>query len=224
MESAQRDRLRTVVAGMAAGDAGMLVAFVNEFGVPLRAVVRRTVFSFGRRDVLDDPGEVTGLVFTAALEVFDRAAAWNPDGAPPWVWAERAIRTALAHDVGHALLDVDVEQLCAGREGPAQLTLEGLDGDASRILERLARVEPRAQLWWDAVGEIASDRHRNIYFEYELQKGLGDGSPAKTVADLFDLTPANARQIASRVRTRLTAEIRTDARLEPLRELRWFAA
>lgn len=224
MESAQRDRLREVMAGMAAGDVAMLVAFVTEFGTPLRGLLRRIVFSFGRRDVLDDAGEVTSLVTTAALEVFDRASGWDPEGAPPWVWAERAIRTAVARQVGHALADVDVEDLCAAREGPAQQTLRGLDGDAHRILERLACHEPRAQLWWDAVGRLTSDRNRNVYFEFELQKGLGDRSPARTVGLLFDLKPANVRQIARRVRERLTEQIRTDEQLEPLRELRWFAA
>ncbi len=64
-----RGRLREVMAGMAAGDIAMLVAFVTEFGTPLRNLVRRTVFAFGRRDVLDDAGEVTSLVTTAALAI-----------------------------------------------------------------------------------------------------------------------------------------------------------
>ena len=224
MESAQRDRLREVMAGMAAGDVAMLVAFVTEFSTPLRGLIRRTVFSFGRRDVLDDTGEVTSLVTTAALEVFDRASGWDPEGAPPWVWAERAIRTAVARQVGHAVADVEVDVVCADREGPSQQTLHGLDGDARGILARLASIEPRAQLWWDAVGAIATDRNRNIYFEFELQKVLGDRSPAKTVGALFDLKPPNVRQIAGRVRRQLAVQIRTDAQLEPLRDLRWFAA
>ena len=224
MDSVDRDRLRAVMGGMAAGDMAMLVAFVTEFGTPLRGLIRRIVFSFGRRDVLDDPGEVTSLVTTAALEVFDRAEAWDDTGALPWVWAERAIRAAVARQVGHALADVAIEDLCELREGPVQQSLHGLDGDARRILKRLALAEPRAQLWWDAVGTLTSDRNRNIYFEFELQKVLGDRSPAKTVGGLFGLKPDNVRQIASPVRQRLAARIRTDARLEPLRELRWFAA
>jgi hypothetical protein len=224
MDSVDRDRLREVMAGMAAGDMAMLVAFVTEFGTPLRSLVRRTVFAFGRRDVLDDTGEVTSLVTTVALEIFDRAGAWDESGAPPWVWAERAIRAAIARQVGHALADVTIEELCEQREGPVQQTLHGLDGDAGRVLQRLSASEPRAQLWWDAVGALTNDRNRNVYFEFVLQQELGDRSPAKTVGPLFELQPDNVRQIVRRVRRRLAERIRNDARLEPLRDLRWFAA
>jgi hypothetical protein len=222
MDAVERARLREVMAGMAEGDMAMLVALVEEFGTPLRGVVRRTLFSFGRRDLLADPADVTDLVTTAALEVFDRAAAWQPDGAPPWVWAERAIRASLAAHVGHALADVSLEQLA---DQPVQLALSpGLDGDARRVLRRLAQVEPRAGLWWHAVGAITSDRNRRVYFEYELQKALGDRSPARTVGGMLGLRPANVRQIARRVRVRLADRIEHDARLAPLRDLRWFAA
>jgi hypothetical protein len=210
------------MTGMAAGDAAMLVAFVVEFGTPVRSLVRRTVFSFGRRDLLTDEADVTDLVTTAALEIFDRAGAWDPDGAPPWVWAERAIRSALAQRAGHALADVSPDEL---DDQPMQLTLSrALDGDARRVLVRIAELEPRATMWWNAVGMVTNDRNRNIYFEFEVQKALGDQSPAKTVAALFGLTPVNVRQIARRVRLRLTERIRTDAELAPLRSLRWFAA
>jgi hypothetical protein len=222
MDSIDRDRLREVMAAMADGDAAMLVAFVGEFGPPVRNLVRRTIFSFGRRDLLTDEADVTDLVTTATLEIFDRAAAWDPDGAPPWVWAERAIRAALAERAGHALADVSPDEL---HEQPVQLTLSrALDGDARRVLVRIAELEPRATMWWNAVGTVTNDRNRNIYFEYELQKALGDRSPANTVAEMFGLTPANVRQIARRVRVRLTERIRNDAELAPLRDLRWFAA
>jgi hypothetical protein len=91
-------------------------------------------------------------------------------------------------------------------------------------VRRLAELEPRAALWWDAVGTLTSDRNRRVYFEFELQKALGDRSPASTVGRLFGLKPDNVRQIARRVRTRLIDRIRSDARLAPLRDLRWFAA
>jgi len=222
MEGVERARLREVMAGMAAGDAAMLVAFVDQFGTPLRSLVRRTVFSFGRRDMLVDPADVTDLVTTAALEIFDRAPAWKPDGAPPWVWAERAIRSALAASVGHAHVDLAIDQL---DQHPVQLPLSrDLDGDAKRVLRHLAQVEPRAGLWWHAVGTITSDRNRRVYFEFELQKALGDRSPAHTVGEMLGLRPANVRQIARRVRVRLADRIKTDAHLAPLRDLRWFAA
>jgi hypothetical protein len=224
MDSVERDRLREVMAGMAAGDMAMLVAFVSEFGTPLRGVVRSIVFSFGRRDVLDDPGELTSLVTTVALEIFDRADAWDPEGAVPWHWAERAIRSSIARQVGHALADVAIEDLCDLSQGPVQQSLRGLDGDARRVLKQLSATEPRARLWWDAVGGLTNDRNRNVYFEFELQQVLGDRSPAKTVGTLFDLQPDNVRQIVRRVRNQLKKRIRTDARLAPLRDLRWFAA
>lgn len=230
MDGVERARLQEVMAGMATGDLAMLVALVDEFGPALRSLVRRVVFSFGRRDLLADPADVTDLVTTAALTLFDRAAGWDPQGAPPWIWAERAIRADLAAHIGHAPADVSIEQLeqltaLGGDDGPVQLTLSsGLEGDAWGVVHRLARVEPRALLWWHAVGRVTSDRNRRVYFEYELQKGLGDRSPAHTVGQLFGLRAANVRQIARRVRLRLAERIRTDAQLAPLRDLRWFAA
>lgn len=222
MDSVERDRLRELMAGLVEGDMATLVAFVSEFGTPLRALVRREVFSFGRRDVLSDPADVTDLVTTVALEIFDRAASWDPDGAPPWVWAERAIRSALAARVGQAPADLVIEQL---HDRPVQLPLSAaLDGDARRVLRHLAQLEPRAALWWNAVGSITTDRNRRVYFEFELQKALGDRSPARTVGTMLALEPANVRQIAGRVRKRLAERIKTDVELAPLRDLRWFAA
>jgi hypothetical protein len=210
------------MTAMAGGDVAQLVDFVGEFGAPLERIVRRTVFGFGRRDLLARRDEFEALVLTAGFALFDRASAWDPAGAPPWVWADRAIRAAIAEHVGHATCDFDAERadLCADHD----VDRRGLEGSAIEVIDRLARFDDRAWLWWDAVASVATERDREVYFEYELQKALGDRSPAVTVATQTGLSTSNVRQIARRVRVRLAALIEDDTAFAELRAIEWLAA
>jgi DNA-directed RNA polymerase specialized sigma24 family protein len=222
MDRAEQRRLQEIMGGLAAGDGAMVTTLAEEFDAPLRRVVTSIVFGFGRREVLVGEHGADDLVLTAALAIFDRARGWDPQGAPPWFWAERAIRSAVAAHVGHATVPFDPE-LVDRPELPFP-DRAGLDGDARSVLDRLARVDDRALLWWNAVSAVATDRNRRVYFEYEIQKALGDRSPSPTVATEMGMSPDNVRQTASRVRRRLLRLIASDDRYASLRGLEWFAA
>jgi hypothetical protein len=227
MEAAEQQRLQEIMTGMAAGEGRMVSALVDEFGARLKRVVVSIVFGFGRRDVLCGEREVHDLVLTAALALQARADGWDPEGAPPWIWAEKAVRSAIAAHIGHATVDLDPELLVAGLTEQPELPFDGsagLEGDAEAVLTRLAFIDDRASLWWSAVAQVTTDRNRTVYFEYEIQRALGDRSPSHTVATQQGLTPDNVRQIASRVRRRLADLIARDERYAELRRLEWFAA
>jgi hypothetical protein len=227
MEVAEQQRLQQIMAGMAGNDGRMVSALVDEFGGRLKSTVRSIVFGFGRRDVLCGEREVHDLVLTAALAIQARANGWDPEGAPPWIWAEKAVRSAIAAHIGHATVDLDPDLLAAGPPAQPELPFDGtagLEGDAEAVLTRLAAIDDRASLWWHAVAQVTNDRNRTVYFEYEIQRALGDRSPSHTVAAQQGLTPDNVRQIASRVRRRLNALIAGDDRYAELRQLDWFAA
>lgn len=217
-----RARIGELMARMARGEVEALLDFVREFGSSLRRVVRTTVFGYGRRDVLDGDG-LEELVLVAGFALFDRASGWDPAGAPPWVWADRAIRSALAAHIGHATTELDGDRLDVPAAGTSPAPA-ALHGDAVDVIERLARVDDRAWMWWQAVSLFATERDRTVYFEYELQRALGDWSPANTVAAQTHLQRANVRQIVRRVRTRLAEVIDTDDRFAALRTVDWFAA
>jgi hypothetical protein len=75
-----------------------------------------------------------------------------------------------------------------------------------------------------AVGEIGNPRDQQVFVEYRLQLDLGDPSPSHVVARMFDLSPANVRQIYRRMRVRLGELVASDDRYAALEEVRWLAA
>ena len=72
-----------------------------------------------------------------------------------------------------------------------------------------------------ALTELAAEQVRQRTVAY-LE--TDDPSPARTVADEFGISPANARKIHERHFTRVNAVIWADERYEPLRHWDWFAA
>jgi len=217
--SPQRAELLRLMAAMASGDRAALFPFVEIFGNVLAAMVRRTLADLGRNDVAKKPEDVDYLVQSAAFVIFDRSSSWRPDGgALPWVWAERAIRAEIVRWLGHPAVewsgDIEVDDLRAG------LPIASREVD----LSSLAADHRLVALLLEAVKEVASERDRHVHLEYQIQKGLGDRSPATTVADIFGLSPANVRQIDRRVRQKLQDLIVSDRRFAALIGLRWWAA
>ena len=221
--SGRDDRLRLValMAAMAAHDIDALFAFVDEFGGRLLANLRAQLRSYGRADLLRDQDELGHLLHTAALVIYDRAAAWRPDGAPPWVWAAPAIRSAVAREIGHACADVDPDRLAevAGLDGRSW-TRTHLDVD----LDALAGREPRFDLFRRAVEASTTRRDQEVVEQYLLQQALGDPSPSHTVAADLDLSPACVRQVVARARRRVRALSAGDERYRDLRDEGWLAA
>jgi DNA-directed RNA polymerase specialized sigma24 family protein len=202
------------MAAMAAGDAAFIFTLLEHFGGHLAGAVRRIVGEMGRTDVLTDPAEIDGLVQDAAFFLYDHAAAWQPEGgALPWVWAERGIRNLVASAVGHRVVaepdDLEAEVTtapgCGGDLGPDDLI-------------RLLRDWPELVLLFEALDGVCNERNAHVFLEYRIQQRLGDQSPAATVGAMFDLSPANVRQIHHRVRNRL-APVLADDRYRPLADL-----
>ena len=92
LSGAEKERLSELVRLLAAGEASALVPFLDEFGSRLAGTVRRQLRSLHREDVAADRTQIDALVREAALVILDHVDSWSPDGAPPWTWAERAIR------------------------------------------------------------------------------------------------------------------------------------
>lgn len=205
MEPEQRALLERCMTAMAAGDRAFVFTLIEHFGGQLAGTVRRMVGDMGRVDILNDPTEVDGLVHDAAFFLLDNAGGWSPDGgALPWVWAERGIRNVVAVAVGHRTVsDVD------GLESEVSAAGSGVDlgpDDFDALIEEypvVGRVK-------EALRSVASERDADVFLEYRIQQRLHDRSPAHTVAAIFDLTPANVRQIHHRVGKKLAPVLDQD--------------
>lgn len=217
MVAVDRDDLARRMADMVE-DRAMVVPFVESYRDNLHSVVRTALFEFGRQDLLDDPDEVDGLVWDVALVIQERSRAWSSSGgALPWYWAGRAIRSEVARLIGHAQtdFDFDIDTIEVGRP-----VLDQAEQEAG--FDELALQHPVLGLLREAIGMVASPRHAELHIEYQLQKCSGDPSPAQTVATMFEMSPANVRQIDCRIRRKLRQLIYSDDRFAPLRGLEWL--
>ncbi len=192
------ERLRTLMREMAEGDSQALFQFIEEFRVELASTVRSILGSVGRSDVSRKPAEVDFLVQSAGLVLYDRAPRWQPGGAPPWMWANRAIRGEVVRWLGHPRVE-----FVADHHARAETFSAPIVGDVN--YDVLAAQYAEVATWLADVRRVASDRDQRVHMEYQTQKSLGDPSPAHTVAAEFGLQPANVRQIDARVRRRLAA-------------------
>jgi len=216
MSDIDREHLARSMAAMAT-DRAMIFPFINDYGDALGRVVRRILFEFGRRDLLNDPDEVDSLVLDAAWVICQRAASWDPEGgALPWYWAMRAIRHDISVTIGNARLDVDIEDVDLDAPGA---TCPG--GGADFDLDELARRDPRVGLLVEAVREVTSPRNAAVHLEYRIQQCCGDPSPALTVGAMFGLSPSNVRQIDCRVRRLLEKLVSVDDRYAELHAVEW---
>jgi len=190
------DPLQILMRGMAERDSGALFKFVDEFRSELTSTVRSILGSVGRSDVGASQSDVDFLVLSAALVLYDRAPRWQPGGAPPWLWANRAIRAEIVTWLGHPRVEF-VAEWHAPRATQSMVCVSDVNFDV------LADSCREVADWLADVKQVANERDQRIHIEYQTQKSLGDPSPANTVAAEFGLQPANIRQIDARVRRRL---------------------
>jgi hypothetical protein len=220
MERVERtQRLRVVMAAMAAGDKSATFDLYAEFGGPIRATVRRLLRRVGVDSV--PPEELDGLVIDACLELQACAAAWDPEGgATPWVWAERRLFGIVSRWVGqHADTLEDrgeaVERMTVRAHGPAE------EPDLVLLLDQVDH--PTCRLLAEALETVATVRDRAILLEVGLQRSLGDASPAVTVGPHVGLRPDAVRQVLRRVRRRLHELAELEPRYAPLADLALLA-
>ena len=212
------DPLESLMARMAAGEFAALWTFHELFVGRLRSVVLRNVRSMGRHDVAADAGRIDSLATDAAVLIFRRAGGWQPGGAKPWTWAELAIRSMIAADIGHRLVELGSDDACEGEVSGAEV------GIADLTPEGCMSLDPSFGLFVEAFRAVSSDRDQLAAWLFRIQKVNGDPSPARTVAHMHGITPANARQIHTRHFARVRQLVWADERFEPLRSWEWFAA
>ena len=215
MERVEREqRLRVVMAAMAAGDRGATLDLYAEFGGPIGATVRRVLRRLGVDTVPRE--ELDGLVIDACLELQACAESWDPEGgAVPWVWAERRLLTVVSRWVGqHAdAIDEKVEVIDLVVPAPAP------DSEPN-LVELLGRLDdPTCRLLREALASVASVRDQAILLEVGLQRSLGDTSPAVTIGPHVGLRPDAVRQVLRRLRQRLSALAADQPRYAPLVDL-----
>lgn len=215
------DPLNQMMAGMAAGDAAFLFAFIEAFGPKVRWVVRSILEGMGRHDIVRHAAELDGLTLDACDVIFRRAGGWKPGGAAPWNWAFKAIRAEVARVIGHRVVELGTDEDRDGEVGFHGSVVSDLAGDDLAVL---IRRHPRVGMLDRAIRSVGSDRDQHIYWEYRLQQGFGDPSPAHTVGARFDVNPDNVRQICRRHGQKVWKVIETDPSFADLRDHGWFAA
>ncbi len=220
-----RAHLLALMAALASGDHRAAVALAVDFRVPLARVVRRHLMNQGvAHPSVDD---VDGLTIEAAFEIADCATAWNPQGALPWIWAERRIAAAVARHVGQHADPFDPVLHGGGRvdRGPVGGDLTGpgpYAGDDPllvEVLERAAGDDPLLGLLREALERALSARDRAMLLEYDAQRRAGDVSPAHTIGADFSMAPPAVRQAVRRARRRLQELAAADERFGPLATL-----
>ncbi|MBC8364687.1 MAG: hypothetical protein H8E59_06765 [Actinobacteria bacterium] len=216
--SDDKKRVTDLMARIVEGDDAAFFTLVLEFNSRVAYNVLQIVTDMGRRDILADADEMSGLVTEAWLVVRERAGGWSPDGAMPWRWAHLAIRHRVSEAVGHRsspLMEAD---------GVEDAAWSPTDDGGDLILTRLRCDDARLPLMLTTLKDNLSERDYLVVVEYLQQKGLGDPSPSHTVGRIYALRPDNVRQIYRRARKRMQGLVDDVPGLESLRDFWWLAA
>ena len=217
LRSDDRSRVAELMARIVDGDEAAFFMLVSEFDSRVAYIVRQFVTDMGRRDILADEDELSGLVTDAWLVIRERAGGWSADGAMPWRWAHLAIRHRVSEAVGHRttpLMDDGVEEAAWSPTG----------GCEDLVLTRLRCGDPRLALMLTTLKANLSGRDYLVVVEYLQQQSFGDPSPSHTVGRLYRVKSDNVRQIYHRARKRMRKLAADDPELESLRGFWWLAA
>ena len=218
LRSDDRSRVAELMARIVDGDDAAFFMLVSEFDSRVAYIVRQFVIDMGRRDILADEDELSGLVTDAWLVIRERAGGWSADGAMPWRWAHLAIRHRVSEAVGHRTTPLMEDD--GGEEAAWSPT-----GDCEDlVLTRLRCGDPRLALMLTTLKANLSGRDYLVVVEYLQQQSFGDPSPSHTVGRLYRVKPDNVRQIYHRARKRMRKLAADDPELESLRGFWWLAA
>ena len=218
MNRETRQRLETLMSRMADGDYAAAVALQLEFTGALRGVARTILRDLHREDVLRDRDEMDGLVRDISFVLFDHAASWRPDGALPWVWANRAIRAAVVRAIGHPIGGTDEDLESEASAGEA----DGVDLGLETFLH-LARSNAHVAMVVELFYGTLSERDASIVLDYQLMKADGRPDASGTVASLYGTSSANVRQVRRRAMAKLAPALKSD-RYAPIAHLPLLAA
>ena len=220
METERFERLVVVMAAMTAGDKAAVFMLYAEFGTHLGAFMRRELRRLGVEDPA--PADVEGLAMDACFVLFDCGAAWRPDGgALPWTWAGRRLAGVASQWVGQHADELDAArvELRVGEEPATPAPGAERDEAELDVLVRLAGRHAGCALVLEALERVAGPRDQAIVLELRSQGLAGDPSPALTVARRHHVSPEVVRQVASRVRSRLSRLAAEDRRFTGLADL-----
>ncbi len=216
------------MAGIVAGDASAMATFFELATPPVRGMVLARFQEVGiwvSGDRLDD------LVRDLLVELVELAPVWRADGgALPWVWARSRLLAVAFARLGVLADDIDdCHDLAADRGRRLGATVVSGSGSGSAdeaidVLRRAAHGRPQVALLLEALDGTTSERDRSVWLDVLDEQAAGNRSPALTVAQVHDVSPALVRKICQRVRDRLTALGRADRRFEPLLDLPALAA
>jgi hypothetical protein len=214
------ERLTEIMAAMASGDTVALGALYDEYGDPIRRVVRKELARLGVTHL--DAAEIDGLALDVCTDLFRRAKSLDPArGVVPWTWAGFRVRALVGAYVGQF-----TDPLPEG--GPAEAATEaaaahppaGRDDEHVLVtLGRLAAVRSELRLLEEALGRVSRPAQQEILFEVRLQANQGDPSPAVTIAWARALRPDSVRQTCKRVIDKVSRLAATDPYFAPLADL-----
>lgn len=224
--ASRRAQVGEVMARVVAGDSSAMVTFFDLATPPVRGMVLAKFQEVGiwvSGDRLDD------LVRDLLVELLDLAPVWRDDGgALPWVWARSRLLAVAFAKLGVLADDIDgCFDLADDRGSSVGSPLAPVTSCAEGVVEVLRRAahgRPQVSLLLEALEGITCERDRTVWLDVLDEQAAGNRSPAVTVAQLHDVSPALVRKICQRVRDRLTLLGRTDHRFQPLLTLPALAA
>lgn len=191
---ARHDAVAAVMARLAAGEQRAVWELHALAEQPLRrmlrAEARRIDIRIGEDDLLD-------LTLDAAIDLGRLAKAWHPGGALPWVWARRRVAGLVHQHVG--VFADELNESHVELEQPAPIP--SVD-DPREVLRALARRHPAARTLEDRLASV-SDRDAEIWLGVQMEKAVGNRSPAVTVAIDHGMQPDAIRKVVQRVAERL---------------------
>jgi hypothetical protein len=157
----------------------------------LRAEARRVDFRIGDEDVFD-------LTIDAAIDLAKLARGWDPEGALPWVWARKRINRLVHDHIGQLTRELDDEHLDLPEPEPTPPMPEPRE-----VLRSAAKRHPAARELERKLTAVATERDASIWLGIQLERGVGNRSPAVTIGVEWGLRPDAVRKVCQRVGERL---------------------